>query len=163
MSSIRNPYNNVGNVLPPQPFGSVVDQVKNNENALIETAGLNTYNFLDVGQELNAWNDVQKVQRAAFPINRTNEFNTDTSNKYFPHMQPLYYNGDAQNFSFNVATKKIDKLIHIINKDFDGFNNTLIEGSINTNEKELLLNGTIPYCKIGSLKINKAKHMLNNL
>ncbi len=70
MSSIRNPYNNVGNVLPPQPFGSVVDQVKNNENALIETAGLNTYSFLDVGQELNAWNDIQKVQRAAFPINR---------------------------------------------------------------------------------------------
>ena len=50
MSILRNPYNNVGNVLPPQPFGSVVDHVKNNENALIETAGLNSYNFLDVGQ-----------------------------------------------------------------------------------------------------------------
>ena len=40
MSSIRNPFNNVGSFLPPQPFGSVVDQVKNNENVLIETAGL---------------------------------------------------------------------------------------------------------------------------
>ncbi len=28
MSSIQNPFNNVGNSLPPQPFGSVVDQVK---------------------------------------------------------------------------------------------------------------------------------------
>ena len=61
MSTLRNPYNNVGNVLPPQPFGSVIDQVKNNENVLIETAGLNAYNCLDVGQELSAWNDVQRV------------------------------------------------------------------------------------------------------
>ncbi len=69
MSNIRNPYNSVG-AYPPEPFGSVVDKP-----SLIETAGLNPYNFLDVGQELNAWNDVQKVQRAAFLINRTNEFN----------------------------------------------------------------------------------------
>jgi hypothetical protein len=93
MSNIRNPYNNVG-AYPPEPFGSVVDKP-----SLIETAGLNTYNFLDFGQELNAWNDVQKVQRASFPINRTNEFNTDTSNKYFPHIQPLFYKGVAQNYS----------------------------------------------------------------
>ena len=93
MSSIRNPYNNIGSVLPPQPFGSVVDEVKNNENVLIETAGLNSYNFLDVGQELNAWKHLQQVQRAAFPPNRTNEFNTDTTNKYFPHIQPLFYKG----------------------------------------------------------------------
>ena len=93
MSSIRNPYNNVGQY-PPEPFGSVVDKP-----SLIETAGLNTYNFLDVGQELSAWNDVQRVQRAAFPVNRTNEFNTDTSNKYFPHIQPLFYRGVAQNYN----------------------------------------------------------------
>ena len=29
---IQNPYDNVGNYLQPQPFGSVVDEVKNNEN-----------------------------------------------------------------------------------------------------------------------------------
>jgi hypothetical protein len=86
----------------------------------------------------------------------------DASKQYLYKYLPSYvskskYNGDPQNFSFNIATKKIDKLIHIINKDFDGYNNTLIEGSINTNEKELLLNGTVPYCKIGALKINKAK------
>ena len=97
MSILRNPYNNVGNVLPPQPFGSVVDHVKNNENVLTETAGLTAYNVLDVGQELNAWNDVQKVQRAAFPINRTNEFNKDTTNQFFPHLMPLYYQGAASN------------------------------------------------------------------
>ena len=39
--NIQNPYNNVGNYLPPQPFGSVVDKVKNNENVLIKEAGLN--------------------------------------------------------------------------------------------------------------------------
>ena len=60
MSSIQNPYNNVG-AYPPQPFGSVVDKP-----TWIETACLNPYNFLDVGQELNAWTDVQRVQRAAF-------------------------------------------------------------------------------------------------
>jgi hypothetical protein len=93
MSNIRNPYNNVGEY-PPEPFGSIVDKP-----SLTETAGLNTYNFLDVGQELSAWDDVQRVQRAAFPINRTNEFNTDTSNKYFPHIQPLFYKGVAQNYN----------------------------------------------------------------
>ena len=93
MSNIRNPYNSVG-AFPPEPFGSVVDKP-----SLIETAGLNPYNFQDFGQELSAYNDVQKVQRAAFPINRTNEFNIDTSNKYFPRIQPLFYQGDAQNYS----------------------------------------------------------------
>ena len=53
--SIRNPYNNVGDY-PPEPFGSVVDKP-----SLIETAGLNPYNFQDVGKELNAWNHVQRV------------------------------------------------------------------------------------------------------
>ena len=99
MSILRNPYNNVGNNLPPQPFGSVVDQVKNNENVLIETAGLNAYNFQDVGQELNAWNRLQQIQNTATPPNRTNEFNIDTSNKFYPSLTPLYYQGDAQNSS----------------------------------------------------------------
>jgi hypothetical protein len=40
MTIFRNPYNNVG-AYPPQPFGSVVDKP-----TLIETSGLNTYNFL---------------------------------------------------------------------------------------------------------------------
>ena len=93
MSSIRNPYNSVGEY-PPEPFGSIVDKP-----SLTETAGLNTYNFLDAGQELSAYNDVQKVQRAAFPPNRTNEINTDTSNKYLPHIQPLFHKGVAQNYN----------------------------------------------------------------
>ena len=96
--NIRNPYNNVGIYLPPQPFGSVVDKVKNNENILIEEAGLDPYTFLDVGQELNAWNNLH-VQSSAFPPNRTNEFNIDTSNKSYPSLTPLYYNGDAANNS----------------------------------------------------------------
>ena len=49
--NIQNPYNNVGNYLLPQPFGSVVDNVKKNENVLIEEAGLYSYNFLVIGQE----------------------------------------------------------------------------------------------------------------
>ena len=98
MSSIRNPYNNVGFVLPPAPFGSVVDKVLNNENILIETAGLDPYTFADFGQELNAFNDIQKVHQRTFPPNRTNEFNIDTSNK-LPGLTPLFSRGDAQNFS----------------------------------------------------------------
>ena len=93
MTSFRNPYNNVG-AYPPQPFGSVVDKP-----TLIETAGLNPYNFLDIGQELNAWKDVQRVQNTVFPPNRTNEFNIDTSNKYYPHLQPLFYTGEGQNYN----------------------------------------------------------------
>ena len=99
MTTLRNPYNNVGNVLPPQPFGSVVDQVKNNENVLIETAGLDPYNFQDIGQELNAWNRLQQVQNTAAPPNRTNEFNIDTSNKFYPTLTPLFFQGDAHNSS----------------------------------------------------------------
>ncbi len=52
MSSIQNPFNNVGSFLPPQPFGSVVDQVKNNENVLIETAGLDPYTFVDIWERI---------------------------------------------------------------------------------------------------------------
>ena len=43
--NIQNPYNSVGNYLPSQPFGSVNDKVKKNENVLIEETGLNQYNF----------------------------------------------------------------------------------------------------------------------
>ena len=50
--------------------------------------------FEDVGQELDAWKDVQKVQRAP---NRTNDFNKDVTNQYFPHVMPLYYQGAASN------------------------------------------------------------------
>ena len=99
MSNIQNPFNNVGNSLPPQPFGSVVGQVKNNENVLIETAGLDPYTFVDVGQELNVWNRSQQVQNSAVPPNRTNEFNIDTSNKFYPRLTPLFFQGDAQNTS----------------------------------------------------------------
>ena len=47
----------------------------------------------------------------------------DASKQYLYKYLPSYvskskYNGDAQNFSFNIATKKIDKLIHIINSAF---------------------------------------------
>ena len=94
---LRNPYNNVGNVLPPQPYGSVVDKVKDNENVLIETAGLNGYNFLDLGQELKAWNHIQQIHRSAYPPNRSNEFNIDTSNLP-PRLSTLYYKGVAQNY-----------------------------------------------------------------
>ena len=99
MANIRNPYNNVGFVLPPQPFGSVNDKILNNENILIETAGLDPYTFADFGQELNAFNDIQKVHQRTFPPNRTNEFNIDTSNKFYPRLTPLFFQGDAQNTS----------------------------------------------------------------
>ena len=97
MANIRNPYNNVGFVLPPQPFGSVNDKILNNVNILIETAGLDPYTFADFGQELNAFNDIQKVHQRSFPPNRTNELNIDTSNK-LPSLTPLFSQGDAQNF-----------------------------------------------------------------
>jgi hypothetical protein len=72
--SLQNPYNNVGEI-PPEPFGLVVDAP-----SLTETAGLDVYNFLDFGNELNAFNDIQKVHSKAFPLNGTNDMNIDTSN-----------------------------------------------------------------------------------
>ena len=110
MANIRNPYNNVGFVLPPAPFGSVVEKIINNENILIETAGLDPYNFADFGQELNAFNDIQKVHQRTFPQNRTNEFNIDTSNK-LPSLTPLFSQGDAQNF--RSLNNPIDKNLNL--------------------------------------------------
>jgi hypothetical protein len=78
--------------------------------------------------------------------------------KYLPsYVSKSEFNGAPQNFNFSIATKKINKLVHILNKDLDGFNNIEIDGSINTNEKQLLLNGNVPYCKIGAIKLNKVK------
>ena len=90
--NIQNPYNNVGDY-PPEPFGSVVDKP-----SLMETAGLTVFNFVDLGNELNSFNHVQQVQRTAFPPNRTNEFNVDTTNMYYPKIQPLYNQGAASNY-----------------------------------------------------------------
>jgi hypothetical protein len=66
MANIRNPYNNIGFVLPPQPFGSVNDKILNNENILIETAGLDPYTFADFGQELNALMTFKKFTKKHF-------------------------------------------------------------------------------------------------
>ena len=89
--SIRNPYNSVGDY-PPEPFGSVVDKP-----SLIETAGLDVFNFVDFGNELNSFKDVQNIQRNAFPPNRTNDFNRDVTFQY-PKLQPLYNLGNASNY-----------------------------------------------------------------
>ena len=91
MASISNPYNNVGDY-PPEPFGSVVDKP-----LLTETSGLTVFNFVDLGNELNSFNHVQKIQRGAYPPNRTNDFNKDVTFQY-PKMQPLYNLGNASNY-----------------------------------------------------------------
>ena len=48
--------------------------------------------FPNLGRKLHTAN-------SAFPPNRTNEFNIDTSNKFYLSLTPLYYNGDAANNS----------------------------------------------------------------
>ncbi len=88
--SLQNTYNNVGEY-PSESFGSVVD-----DPSLTETAGLDVYNFLDFGNELNAFKDIQQEHSKAFPLNRTNDMNIDTSN-VLPCLTPLYYQGEAQN------------------------------------------------------------------
>jgi hypothetical protein len=91
MSIINNPYNNVG-AYPKQPIQSV-----ENKLLLTETAGLNPYNFVDLGYGLKAFQNLERKQRAAYPIDRTNDFNIDTSNKYYPHLSNLFFRGVASN------------------------------------------------------------------
>ncbi|MEY4281641.1 MAG: hypothetical protein RLZ39_1053 [Bacteroidota bacterium] len=175
--------------LSKEPFNGNADFDLNlygsNINDLEGTAQLNNIDLKRGKEKLNI-DFIQLHSKIASAINHeinieSNDFKLgikglfkveniiDASKQYLYKYLPSYiskskYNGEAQNFSFNIATKKIDKLIHLVNRDLDGFNNTIIEGSINTNEKQLLLNGTIPFCKINAIRINKAEfHGIGNL
>ncbi len=66
--------------------------------------------------------------------------------KYFPTYIPAPKNTPAnQQFTVNIKTNYFEPYIRLFNKDFSGFNNMCISGSINTDKQSIGLNAAIPF------------------
>jgi hypothetical protein len=66
-------------------------------------------------------------------------------NKYYPsYIKPVKNKLANQNFSFVIATKKIDDYISLIDKKLNGFNNSSLSGRINTKTNQLDLSVDVP-------------------
>jgi TamB, inner membrane protein subunit of TAM complex len=59
-----------------------------------------------------------------------------------------------QNLTFDVATRNIDSLLGIISPSIRGFDDSYIDGSLNTIQQTLTLNVLVPYGSIGKVKLN---------
>ncbi len=59
-----------------------------------------------------------------------------------------------QNFTFKVKTYVIDSILAIASPLFRGFDSAVISGSLNTTNKKLLLNVTVPYGSIGNVRMS---------
>ncbi len=66
---------------------------------------------------------------------------------------PKRYAAD-QDFSFTLATRRIDSLLIVLAPSVKGFDNTVVSGSLNTNQQELKLNARTPFGAIGNTQIS---------
>jgi len=65
--------------------------------------------------------------------------------KYYPsYISPTKNKLSDQNFSFVIATKKVDEYLDLFNKNLKGFNYTSITGRINSKENLLDINAEVP-------------------
>ncbi|HWB94945.1 MAG TPA: translocation/assembly module TamB domain-containing protein, partial [Puia sp.] len=66
-------------------------------------------------------------------------------NKYYPsYIKPARSVPANQNFSFVIDTKNVDEYIDLFNKDLKGFNNSGVNGRIDTRKNLLDLNADVP-------------------
>lgn len=75
---------------------------------------------------------------------------------YLPNYikKPTQY-APEQNLTFNIETKTVDSLLAVIAPNIRGFNNTKLNGALNTFEQTLTLNGQIPYGYVNGVELNK--------
>ncbi|RYE24043.1 MAG: hypothetical protein EOP51_08710, partial [Sphingobacteriales bacterium] len=74
--------------------------------------------------------------------------------RYLPNYikAPTTYAPD-QNLTFAVTTRKVENLLGVLIPNIRGFNNSTINGSINTNEQSLNLLAKVPYGSIGNVSM----------
>jgi hypothetical protein len=75
--------------------------------------------------------------------------------KYLPNYikAPTSYAPD-QDLTFAVTTRRVDNLLGVLVPSIKGFNNSTINGSLNTNEQSLNLNAKIPYGAVGNVSMH---------
>jgi hypothetical protein len=82
---------------------------------------------------------------------------------YFPsYFKARYTESDYQVFDFNISTHEIEPFLSFFNLPFEGGNNSLLSGTINTDENIYELNSTIPHLKINNININDLNIKSNN-
>ena len=74
---------------------------------------------------------------------------------YIPnYIHPMKDHGAHQNLSFTVKTRALDKLFEIFNIDAQGFDESVIEGSLATPLQSLELKGHIPFGKYNDIEVH---------
>ncbi len=66
-----------------------------------------------------------------------------------PNVIPAY-----QNLDFSITTRQIDSMLAIVSPSIKGFNNSIINGSLNTESQRLVIDASIPFGAIDNVKFN---------
>jgi len=78
--------------------------------------------------------------------------------RYYPnYIKPNRVKLSTEKFSFVITTRQVDPYLDLFTKDFKGFNNTNINGRINSNDNLLNVNADVPqfnYKNIAFYKVN---------
>lgn len=61
-----------------------------------------------------------------------------------------------QDFIFAINTKEIEAFLKLLDNKIEGFSNSYITGTINTNDDQLMLNASIPYFKYENFQLDNA-------
>jgi len=73
-------------------------------------------------------------------------------NKYYPaYIEPPSQVISHQNFKFNLVTRQVDNLVHVLDKNLSGFDDSKIEGSLDLAENQLELTAVVPQFRYGNL------------
>jgi hypothetical protein len=77
---------------------------------------------------------------------------------YYPSIISLpKKSAPRQDLAFKIETKEIEPFLKLIDHQLGGLNFASIEGAININEKQLLINATLPSFTYGSLELREVK------
>ena len=85
-----------------------------------------------------------------------NSFTAFLSRYYPSYIKPPKTTPKNQVFSFDITTHMIDGYIHLVDSSLQGFNNSLITGSINTITNDLVLNANVPWFKYSQYSFSDA-------
>lgn len=103
-----------------------------------------------------ASDDIQASVQGKFDIVHLPESIQYFIRNYLPTYIPAPQNTPTnQQFDFSIKTNYFEPYVRIFNPDFAGFNNIQMKGSLNTINKTIIANGTIPYVQWKAYSIKK--------
>ncbi len=141
-------------------YAKLRDVKLSNGDAPFNLDSLNIYSFVNEAGKKEL--EIQTNEADASIVGQFNIADLPNSFQYFlSNYYPAIFNKPRravknQDFIFAVNTKEIESFLKLFDKKIEGLSNSNITGTINTNNNELMLNGTVPYFKYGNFQLENA-------